>query len=223
MLHDEYLPTYNLPNVKLVDTQGEGVNELTPNGILVGGSQYDLDLIILGTGYNLSDHTSPASRASLACIGRGGKSMDQKWLEGVATLHGVISRDFPNLFLSGPYQIGVTANLMYSLDRIAEHVAYIVSESVKRAGNNQKVVVEPTTGGEEEWTKEILTRSIAFAAFSGCTPGYLNGEGRQIHGEIEQMKAARNSTWGEGVSSYVKQLEAWRATGELNGLEIKYF
>ena len=33
--HDEYLPTFNLPNVHLVDTDGQGVERLTEHGVVV--------------------------------------------------------------------------------------------------------------------------------------------------------------------------------------------
>ena len=35
--HDEYLPTFNRPNVHLVDTKGEGVERITEDGVVVAG------------------------------------------------------------------------------------------------------------------------------------------------------------------------------------------
>jgi len=35
------------------------------------------------------------------------------------------------------------------------------------------------------------------------------------------MKAARNSIWGDGFSSFLRTLEGWRAQGDLQGLEVK--
>ena len=35
--HDEYLDTFNRPNVTLVDTQGRGVERVTPKGVVVDG------------------------------------------------------------------------------------------------------------------------------------------------------------------------------------------
>ena len=35
--HDEYLDTYNRPNVQLVDTGGQGVDAVTENGVVVDG------------------------------------------------------------------------------------------------------------------------------------------------------------------------------------------
>ena len=44
--HDEYLPTYNRPNVTLVDTQGHGVERLTETGVVANGVEYELDCLI---------------------------------------------------------------------------------------------------------------------------------------------------------------------------------
>ncbi|WP_254514583.1 NAD(P)/FAD-dependent oxidoreductase [Novosphingobium sp. G106] len=41
--HDDYLPTFNSPNVTLIDTEGHGVERITPNGVVAGGREYLLD------------------------------------------------------------------------------------------------------------------------------------------------------------------------------------
>ena len=38
--HDEYLDTFNQPNVTLVDTNGKGVDRLTEHGIVANGVEY---------------------------------------------------------------------------------------------------------------------------------------------------------------------------------------
>lgn len=35
-----------------------------------------------------------------------------------------------------------------------------------------------------------------------------------------RMKAARSSVWGDGLLSYLKVLEDWRAEGTLKGLQV---
>ena len=41
--HDEYLPTFNRANVHLIDTEGKGVEEITPAGVVANGTEYELD------------------------------------------------------------------------------------------------------------------------------------------------------------------------------------
>jgi hypothetical protein len=48
-----------------------------------------------------------------------------------------------------------------------------------------------------------------------CTPGYLNREG-----EAGDMSTARSMAWMTSVLGFVDHVRAWRATGELAGLEV---
>jgi cation diffusion facilitator CzcD-associated flavoprotein CzcO len=227
--HDEYLQTFNQPHVKLIDTDGMGVSHFTENGLVVKDKgQYDLDLIIFSTGFNLPIGGSPGARSNTSVTGRGGEDMEEKWtVKGAATLHGCVTRDFPNLFFPGPNQAGASPNFVYMLDSIAAHVAYIISESTKRGSKegSAKVVVEPTTEGEEAWAMQTAYRARGLAAMAGCTPSYLNGEGATLNSDAgmeQMMKVARLGSWGEGVGSYVRIMEDWRAKGDMEGLEIKW-
>ena len=223
--HDDYLPTFNLPNVTLVDTDGKGVDCITENAVVVGGTEYKIDLLIFGTGFRSPGVGSPAYSAGMSVTGRNGLSLDKKWTDGVATLHGIISREFPNLFWPGPLQAGAAGNQTFLLDNLATHIAYILCESARRAGKDQPVesfTIEPTLEAEEEWSMQVLMRAASFAGLAGCTPGYLNMEGEidRVKGQEEQMKAARGAIWGEGMMSYVGVIEGWRGQGNLRGLEI---
>jgi cation diffusion facilitator CzcD-associated flavoprotein CzcO len=224
--HDDYLPTFNLPNVTLVDTNGKGVDSVTEDAVVVGDSEYKVDLLIFSTGFRSPVGDSPAFRAGMSVTGRDGQSLDQKWVEGVPTLHGVSSRGFPNLFLPGPLQAGATGNFMFVLDQLAIHVAYIVSEAARKTAQDQqprqKFTVEPTAEAEQEWSMQILSRAATFAGLAGCTPGYLNREGEidRVSGMEERMKAAKRAIWGEGFLDYVNVIEGWRHQGNLRGLEI---
>ena len=65
--HDEYLPTFNRPNVHLVDTEGKGVEEITPNGIVANGEEFELDCIIFATGFEVG--TTYTRRAGYDIVG----------------------------------------------------------------------------------------------------------------------------------------------------------
>ncbi|KAK7061129.1 hypothetical protein VNI00_000865 [Paramarasmius palmivorus] len=220
--HDDYLPAFNKPSVHLVDTDGKGVDRFTENGIVVNGQEYPIDVLVLSTGFRSpgGGSGSPAYRANLVVRGRNGLNLEDKWAQGVATLHGVVTHDFPNLFFPGPSQAAATANQVCVLDVLSTHVAHIVSETLKRGGS----AAEPTKEAEERWAVDIMTRTAALAAVSGCTPSYLNREGelsQLAHAPVEvQMKAARGAIWGEGFESFMKVIEEWKAKGNLEGIEI---
>lgn len=234
--HDEYLPAFNEPHVHLVDTDGSGISSLTENGIVVvsnnGTTEYeDFDLIIFSTGFDLPPRNSPAARGSFPVKGRSGLDMDDKWtIQGPGTLHGVVSRDFPNLFYPGPNQDGAGPNQSYTLDVLSTHIAYIISQAIKlgdsRNGDKKgRVSVEPSAEAEDAWAMGIVENARGLAAVVGCTPGYLNGEGglsgnTDMMSMDEMIKMAKLSTWGLGIADYVRLLEAWRGKGDLEGLEV---
>ena len=62
--HDDYLAAFNSPNVKLVDTQGRGVEEFTRHGIVVGDEEYKVDCVIFATRLSLSPSASSRLSAS---------------------------------------------------------------------------------------------------------------------------------------------------------------
>ena len=51
--NDDYLPTFNRPNVTLVDTDGPGVEYITEKGLVVNGVEYEVDCIIYSTGFEV--------------------------------------------------------------------------------------------------------------------------------------------------------------------------
>ena len=97
--HDEYLPTYNRPNVHLIDTDGRGVDEFTEKGVMFDGKEYEVDCIIFATGFEVG--TDYSRRAGYSIIGVNGMSVSEKWSNGLSTYHGMHSRGFPNCFFLG--------------------------------------------------------------------------------------------------------------------------
>ena len=222
--HDDYLQVFNQPNVKLVDTAGQGVASLTENGPVFEGKEYPVDLLIWSTGFRAPATGSPAFGAGMTVTGRKGLSMDDKWKEDVGTLHGVVSRDFPNLFWPGPWQAAASANFASCLDVLSTHVAHICAEADKYASKKKpgaRYSIEPSKDGEENWGLQVQMRAAAFAATSGCTPSYFNREGLMDKMPMEaRMKMAKMSIWGEGILDFTEVLEKWREEGKLEGLEI---
>ena len=51
--HDDYLATFNRPNVTLVDTDGRGVERFTENAVVVNGVEYEIDALIFATGFEV--------------------------------------------------------------------------------------------------------------------------------------------------------------------------
>ncbi len=207
--HDEYLQTFNRPNVHLVDTQGQGVERITEKGIVANGVEYELDCIVYATGFEVG--TSYARRSGYELYGRDGLSLAQHWADGVSTLHGLYSRGFPNVFIISNTQSGFTANFPHMINEQSKHIAYVL----KHCAEHQVRVVEPSREAEDGWVQTIVDLSIMRQKFlEACTPGYYNNEGK-----VAEM-SARNGSYGAGPVAFVKVLEDWRAEGSLQGLEL---
>ncbi|KAK3328057.1 hypothetical protein B0T19DRAFT_441978 [Cercophora scortea] len=220
---DEYLQAFNLPHVHLIDTDGKGVEAATASGLVVGGREYPLDILVLGTGYRAigTGDGSPAVRTGVDIIGRHGVSMDGKWQNhGAATLHGVLTNGFPNFFTNGPYQHGSAANYVYMLEPSVEHIVQIIAMAEARVGEGSRAVVEVTSAAEEAWCYEVMKGAGAYAGFAGCTPGYITSEGQKTTDPVEMMRKARLVPWSGGMESFVEVLEQYRAEGSLAGIDV---
>ena len=220
--HDEYLSTFNRDNVTLIDTDGKGLDRLTANSIVVGDQSYPVDTIIFATGFRSPLSGTPAEKANLTIIGRNGISMSNEWASsGPKTLHGVLDHNFPNLFLSGPWQASASANWLFHVDALAKHAAYILMEAKRKAGG-QPFAVTSTASAAQDWSTQILMRSAPMAAMAGCTPSYYNLEGEIDRLQPEaQMILARFGLWGYGVEDFLGHLEKWRAGDGMKDIEVR--
>ena len=207
--HDEYLDTFNRPNVTLVDTKGRGVERITEHSIIANGQEYEVDCLIYATGFEVG--TSYTRRSGYELYGRGGQTLTQKWANGAETLHGLLARGFPNCFIVSNVQSGFSANFPHMINEQSKHIAYVLKSALDR----QARTVEPTAEAEAAWVQTIIDLSIMREAFlKECTPGYYNNEGRP------EVIAKQNGSYGAGPVAFVKVLEAWRAEGSLKGLEL---
>ena len=209
--HDEYLPTFNRPNVTLVDTQGRGVEKVTPNGVVANGVEYEVDCLIFATGFEVG--TTFTRRAGYDVIGRDGVTLSEKWENGLRTLHGLQTHGFPNCFFLGFTQTAVTVNVPHALDEQARHVTYIVSEMRRRDAR----IVEATEGAEQAWVDEMRDKArLGVRFYRECTPGYYNNEG-----QVGNPNGFFAGTYGAGPVRFFEILREWRSDGSLSGVEVR--
>ncbi|SPO01720.1 related to monooxigenase [Cephalotrichum gorgonifer] len=222
---DTYLQTFNKSHVHLIDTDGQGPSKATERGLVIGDKEYPFDVIIFGTGFQLSSRLgSPAARTGIHILGRDGQSLDDKWQEnGAATLHGYATNGFPNLFFSGGSQGTITGNNVMMLAIIANHVTYMISEAERRAGPGKRAIIEVAKDAEEAHTAEIVRRAPFYSALAGCTPGYFNGHGEGVYitDPREKQKRARGGAWSEGTLFFLDYIQKWRDEGSLKGLTVE--
>jgi cyclohexanone monooxygenase len=210
--NDEYLATFNRPNVELIDvSDSKGVERITANAVVANGVAYEVDCIIYATGFEIT--TSAHRRVDFDTIGRGGVSLYDHWADGFRTLHGLSSHGFPNWFTIGINQNGLSPNMTAMFDDQAVHVAYIVDEVKKRGAQT----IEVTAEAEDAWVRQIvaLAGTGATAFLEQCTPGYYNREGKGTGGNMQ------NSPYAPGINAFNALLEQWRQQGNLEGMTLR--
>ena len=208
--HDEYLATFNRPNVSLVDTAGKGVERIDETGIWANGQHYEIDCLVYATGFEVG--TDFTRRSGYELYGKGGQTLTQKWANGIETFHGLYSRGFPNCFIVSNAQSGFTANFPHMINEQSKHIAHVL----KHALDTQVRTLEPTEEAEKAWVQTIIDLSLMREQFlKECTPGYYNNEGQP------ERIAKQNGSYGAGPVAFVKVLEQWREAGTFEGLELK--
>ncbi len=174
--HDEYLPTFNRPNVTLVDTAPRGVRTINEHGVAHDGRQYDLDVLIYATGFQWMA-TSTFNMIS----GRGGRTLTEKWkAEGTRTFLGLHSHGFPNLLVvTGPQGGGGSFNFTDAIEAHADYVVWLL-----RTMRDQGLrVVDVTKESEEAYAKHCRLADISTAPLRDCL-SYYNGHGEAEPGSL---------------------------------------
>jgi cation diffusion facilitator CzcD-associated flavoprotein CzcO len=207
--HDEYLSAYNLPSVHLIDTEGKGVERITPAGVVAAGTEYPVDCIIYASGFEVG--TEPTRRYGFDLSGRNGIRLSDYWSTGMRSMHGVHVHGFPNAFL---VQLGQGGNFVANVPHNLNDAAKTVAAVVAHMSRNGFDTVEVTKGGEDAWMELLAPNPVMRSFLADCTPGYYNNEGR---GPSPHSLLAGYSA---GAPAYFRYIEQWRSSGEFEGLEF---
>jgi cyclohexanone monooxygenase len=185
--HDEYLPTFNLPQVHLVDTAPLGVTEINERGVVHDGTEYPLDVLIYATGFQWM-----ATSTFNMIEGRSGQTLSGKWqTEGTRTFLGLHSHGFPNLFIvTGPQGGGGSFNFTDAIDAHADYLAWLLT-TMRDKGLE---VVDVNKDIEEDYSEHCRQADIATAPLRDCL-SYYNGHGEAEPGSLAYYGGRRWHTY----------------------------
>jgi cation diffusion facilitator CzcD-associated flavoprotein CzcO len=212
--HDDYLAAFNNPNVTLVDCPS-GFDEVAETGPVVEGRQYEVDCLVYATGFE-AELTPLYRRVGHDIVGRRGLTLAEKWADGAASLFGVMSRGFPNMFVmpAPGQQAVVTVNYTQLAVLGAEVLGAMVGQLEQRGVKVFDVGAE----AEATWGEKIVASFVdGSAVMSACTPSRLNFEGNP------KAMNPRNGNYGRGFGDYFayrQVLQQWLAAGGCEGLEL---
>jgi cyclohexanone monooxygenase len=210
--HDEFLDSFNNPHAHLVDTDGKGVERITPAGVVVNGTEYELDCVIYASGFEVG--TEYRRRAGYDTVGRDGVTLSDRWADGMVSLHGIHVHGFPNAFVVGFSQgANLISNIPHNLVEAGETIATIIAHAEDIGADE----VEVTEAAESDWIAMLEANPRQFAGSPDCTPGYYNNEGQD-----PGRRGLLNSLgYPEGPVAYFDYIDRWRTSGDFEGLEFR--
>lgn len=143
-----YYETFNRPNVSLVDVKASPIEEITPYGLRTQDRQFELDMIVLATGFD----AMTGALLKIDIRGLGGKRLEDKWEHGPRTYLGLAIAGFPNLFtITGPGSPSVLSNMVHSIET---HVDWITA-CIRHIRDRGCARVEADGTAEDKWVEHV--------------------------------------------------------------------
>ena len=169
-----YYETYNRNNVNLVDVKTSPISRIEPHAVVVGDSVYEIDDLVLATGF---DAMTGAAR-DIDIVGAGGARLATRWAAGPQTYLGLMVADFPNMYLiTGPQSPGVKSQMILSIEHHVDMIAAMIEKL--RAEGLATVAAEPAA--QDAWVSQNNT-----VAHMTLYPG----GGVLVHGRQHPRQAA---------------------------------
>tara|TARA_B100000470_G_scaffold164479_1_gene129280 strand:- start:67 stop:861 length:795 start_codon:yes stop_codon:yes gene_type:complete len=164
-LDTDYYETFNNEHVELVDISVCGIDRLTRQGVIAGGSQYDFDAIVFATGFD----AMTGALLGMNITGRDELSLDVAWEAGPRTYLGLSVPRFPNLFtVTGPGSPSVLTNMIVAIE---QHVEWICAclRSMRSEGHQS---IEATDAAADSWVDHVNTVADE-TLYPSCNSWYL--------------------------------------------------
>ena len=215
---DEYLPTFNRPNVTLVDvSESKGVERLTEKGIVANGVEYEVDCVIFASGFEIS--TEISRRYAIDAIeGRDGAVA----LRPLAGRLQDAARDHqPRLPQPVPHRLHPGRRLgQHHGDVRAAGRAHRLHHLRSRGARRDDRRTEPRGPRQLGQDHPRNLRSTTRRSKSSCTPGYYNNEGG---GGGEGIRSFLGEFYSPGFYAFDDLLAsgATRATSMASSSEIR--
>ncbi len=168
LLSNDYYPALSQPNVDVVT---EGITEVREHSIITaGGSEREVDTIIYGTGFRVTDHPI-AQRLR----GADGRSLAEHWAASLGAYLGSTVAGFPNFFMIVGPNTGLGHTSMVVM--MEAQFAYILDalDTMARRGVTS-IDVRPQV--QQAYSNEMQTALADTVWGSGCASWYLDKEGR---------------------------------------------
>jgi cyclohexanone monooxygenase len=192
-----YYQTYNRDNVELVDVKSHPIQRITARGVVVNGTEHELDYLILATGFD----ALTGALTSIELRGEDGQTINEVWSHGPQTFLGLSVQGFPNmLMIGGAGSPSVLTNVVqtneYQVDLIGRFLAYL------RDNGKTHFDVEP--GAQQEWTQHV--NDVVHKTLFGTSDSWYVGA--NVPGKPRAILA-----YTGGITSYCAKCEELCSNG----------
>lgn len=182
-----YFETYNRPNVTLVDVSTTPIQEITPDGLTVGGQSYELDAIVFATGFD----AMTGSILKIDISGANGVSLRDQWKDGPRTYLGLAVAGFPNLFIiTAPGSPSVLTNMVATVEQHVEWIADCLSH-MRDKDLSQIAALREAQDGWVEHCNEAADQTLKVSCNSWYVGANVPGKPRVFMPYIGGMPAYR--------------------------------
>ena len=192
LLSNDYLPTFNRPNVELVV---DPVERVTASGILTAdGTERLVDAIVLATGFVTTDYVS-----AIDVIGANGVALTDAWAGDPVAYLGVTTSGFPNMFmLYGPNTNGGNS-IILMLEHQVEYLLRLV-DGLEAAGDEWIEVRRDVMDDFNTTLQEEIAGVDVWQA--SCNGYYRSASGRIVTQWPFNFSEYRRRTEGDDMSSF---------------------
>lgn len=168
LLSDDFYPALAQPNTEVIT---DAIREIRAHSIITeDGTEHEIDTIICGTGFHVTDTHLPQF-----IHGREGRSLGDSWNNGPYAYLGTSIAGFPNLFLLIGPNTGLGHNSMVFM--IESQISYIL-DCLRTIEQQRARSVEVRSEVQEAFNTELQQRMQGTVWVSGCKSWYLDARGR---------------------------------------------
>jgi 4-hydroxyacetophenone monooxygenase len=115
-----------------VELISDAIDEITPTGVVAGGQQRDVDVIVYATGFHASEFLTP-----LRVRGRDGVDLHERWNGDARAYLGMTVPGFPNLFCMYGPNTNLVANgsIIYFSECEVQYILSAIRLLLERGAN----------------------------------------------------------------------------------------
>ncbi|TXT05068.1 hypothetical protein VHUM_03888 [Vanrija humicola] len=199
-LERDYLEVYLRDNVTAVSVKHNPIVGFTEKGLqLADGTEHELDVIILATGFD-------AGSGALSAIdvrGRAGRSLRDEWNKDIRTTYGLGKHGFPNL-LTTAVPLAPSAALCNMTTCLQQQTEWITGaiDDLKKEG---KTTIEPTQDGEDAWVAHhdgIANATLVVKTDSWYMGSNVPGKPRRLLSYIGGVAVYKDKCNEEAAAGY---------------------